>query len=408
MSIFTKPLTQLQATDLEELLTDQAVENVRLEFKSNLPDKDETLKKLSSFANTFGGYLVVGAKANSSDGRIEALPGVDVQAGYKQKIVDWCFGGSTPPLTVEVSDPISVPSGNNKVCYVIHVGESDVAPHFLNGRRGVWIRTDEFSSRFEARFADESELRLLFDRRKLIRERRDGLLERARKRFDTYTARTHTDASGKRTRLGSCLELCVVPRFPARPLCGQDEFKGRVQESRMSWRQVTFPDPGSPILSQHESAIVLGASRGVSIFEINIWGMLFYATQLERDHHHEAGIHVFEFVGYLLLFIKHAGVMISSLGYAGPIYIEITLNSLLEAQWLNPHGGGFSRQRGSELDDSVSFSLATTSDLLRDASDSVVADLVRYVFFAVNWSELVDSQEKVERLLGSGRKFNYW
>lgn len=116
MSIFTKPFTQLQATDLQELLTDLAVENVRLEFKSNVPDKDETLKKLSSFANTFGGYLVVGAKANSSDGRIEALPGVDVQAGYKQKIVDWCFGGSTPPLTAEVSDPVSVPSGSGKVC----------------------------------------------------------------------------------------------------------------------------------------------------------------------------------------------------------------------------------------------------------------------------------------------------
>jgi len=41
---------------------------VRLEFKSEVPTKDEVLKKLSSFANTFGGYLVIGAKANGADG----------------------------------------------------------------------------------------------------------------------------------------------------------------------------------------------------------------------------------------------------------------------------------------------------------------------------------------------------
>lgn len=129
-----------------------------------------------------------------------------------------------------------------------------------------------------------------------------------------------------------------------------------------------FPDPGSPILSQHESAIVLAASRGISIFESNIWGMLFYAAQVERDQYNgTVGIHLFEFVGYLLLFVRHAATMVQSLGYSGPIHIETALNSLLGAQWLNPQGNWFSAQRGSELGDSVTFSLATTSNVLRDA-----------------------------------------
>ena len=95
MSIFTKPISQLATDDLQELLREKAVENARLEFKSEVPNKDETLKKLSSFANAFGGFMVVGAKASSADGRIEDLPGVDEQSGYKQKIVDWCFAGAT-------------------------------------------------------------------------------------------------------------------------------------------------------------------------------------------------------------------------------------------------------------------------------------------------------------------------
>lgn len=200
MSIFAKAVSQIVPADLRELLEDRAVENARLEFKLQVPDKDETLKKLSSFANTFGGYMVIGAKASSRDGRIEGLLGVARVDGYRQKVVDWCFGGASPPLIVTVSDPIETPAVNGNVCYVIYVAESEVAPHFLNGRKGVWVRSDEFSARFEARLADEKELRHLFDRRKVVRERRANLLERARKRFDTYSAKLHTDLSGNRTK----------------------------------------------------------------------------------------------------------------------------------------------------------------------------------------------------------------
>src|ERR1700722_963534 len=149
MSFYTTPLSQLTAANLKELLDNGAVENVRLEFKSEIPTKEKTLKNLSSFANTFGGFLIVGAKANSVDSRLEGLPGVEIESGYKQRLVQWCFDGASPPLVVEVSDPISTPDGSGKVCYVVHVPESETAPHFLNGRNGIWVRTDEFSNRFE-------------------------------------------------------------------------------------------------------------------------------------------------------------------------------------------------------------------------------------------------------------------
>src|SRR5580704_12521778 len=100
MPIYTTPLSQLKPDDLQELLDGKAVENIRLEFKLLPPKKDEILKKLSAFANTFGGFVVIGAKANSDDGRIEELPGVDEQPSYKQRIVQWCFDGASPPLTV--------------------------------------------------------------------------------------------------------------------------------------------------------------------------------------------------------------------------------------------------------------------------------------------------------------------
>ena len=132
-------MDDLTSEDLKELLDEQAVENVRLEFKLERPDKDETLKKLSSFANTFGGYLIIGAKANSADGVLTGLPGIQEPRGFKQQIIQWCYDAAFPPIEVFVSPPIPAPSDTTKVCYVFYVPESEEAPHFLNSRKGVYI-----------------------------------------------------------------------------------------------------------------------------------------------------------------------------------------------------------------------------------------------------------------------------
>jgi hypothetical protein len=413
MSIFTRPLSQISTADLQELLQDRAVENARLEFKLHVPNKDDTLKKLSSFANTFGGYMVVGAKANSTDGRVEDLPGVDEESGYKQKVVDWCFKGASPPLIAEVSDPIPAPTASGKVCYVLHTAESDVAPHFLNGRKGVWVRTDEFSARFEAELANENELRHLLERRKLIRERRVSLLERARKRFDTYAARGHTDRSGNRTPFGPCLEVCVVPRFPSWPLCEQGRLKPLLMEKRFQWRQVGFPVPSHSIVSQHESAIVLGAAGQDSAFEANVWGMIFYCTKVAGADNlaQKFGIHLYGFVGTLLLFMRHAGTVVKALGYSGPIHIEMRLSAIRGVPWLHTFALGAAEmyeESGSELDDEFEFSIPTVSDVLFDKSDNLVMEMLRYIFFSVNWPDLIDTQAKIETLIRAGYQYNFW
>jgi schlafen family protein len=400
MSIFTTSLSQVCTADLQELLNDSAVENVRLEFKLEAPNKDETLKKLSSFANTFGGFMVVGARANSADGRIESLPGVDEQAGYKQKVVQWCFDGSSPPLTIEVSDPISTPAANGKVCYVVFVAESDVAPHFLNGRKGVWVRTDEFSSRFEAHLADEGELRHLLDRRRPILDRRINLLERARKRLDAYAAQA-VESSGPR------IELCFAPRFPARPLCEQAKLKPLIEKKQFYWRQVMFPILNRGVISQHESAIILQPTGVFSIFEANVWGMLFYSTKIHGNHGGTLGIHPFEVAGYVVLFIRHAAEMLHELGYSGQIVVEAILTSIQKAEWLDPTSGlGFHIRTGSELDDQATFSTEVTSESLCETPDSITSDLLRFIFFSVNWPNMVNTPEKLEKLIGWGYKFN--
>jgi predicted HTH transcriptional regulator len=119
MPFYTIPVSKLREADLQKLLTGGAVENVRLEFKSEIPKEEQTLKKLSSFANTYGGLVLVGAE--EKDGKISNLCGVDEEPGYKQRIANWSFIKFNPPLVAEVSEPIQLTNG--KVCYVIRAGK---------------------------------------------------------------------------------------------------------------------------------------------------------------------------------------------------------------------------------------------------------------------------------------------
>jgi len=419
MSLFSKPLSQIGAADLQELVQEQAVENLRLEFKLKIPDKDEMLKKLSAFANTFGGLMVIGAEASSKDGRLTELPGVDKTSGFKQKVVDWCFKGVSPPLEVDVSDPIPTPSGNGKVIYLVKVAESDVAPHFLNGRNGVWIRINEFSGRFEQKLADENELRHLFDRRRLILERREALLRRARRRYEALADKTNTDRAGYQTRLGSRLELAIVPRFPAHPLCKQEELKSLVLENTLTWRQVTFPNLKDGVISQHESALVLHAAHeNYSICEANIWGLIFYGTRIDcnrerlltglSDATDTTAIHLRQFVGYILVFMANAAKMFQALDYSGPINIEILLKSIRGICWLTFVDRVASEGAGSELDDEVAFTIPTTSEELNSRPDGIAMDIVRYALFSVNSSDLVDTPQAIEQVIRDGYSFNFW
>ena len=416
MSIFNAALSQVTTADLQDLLQTGAVENVRLEFKSAVPDKDETLKKLSSFANTFGGYVVVGAKANSANGRIEDLPGVDEQLGYKQKVVQWCFDGTSPPVIVEVSDPIPTPSANGKFCYVIYTAESETAPHFVNGRKGVWVRTDEFSQRYEPKLATENEIRHLLDRRRLITERRDHLIGRSVRRF--HTLLTQYPAPKKLP----FLQVSIGASFPAHPVCEHGKLVSTLQGTRVNWRQASFPYTSAKCVSQHESALFVtprDANNQVGLIEANVWGVMFYGIELEIEIDSTktlgmikepiSGIHLYRLVGYLLVFAEHAKQMIAKCGYEGSVTVQVALNGIRGVHWLYTQtGADASRGPRSELDDEFLFSLPSDTESLKHRRDAIVRDVLQLILFGMNWPDYAASTNSLEQLLRDGYRYNFW
>jgi hypothetical protein len=291
---------------------------------------------------------------------------------------------------------------------VIYTRESDLAPHFLNDRKGVYVRTNEFSRRFEARLANETELRHLLDRRKIIRDRRINLLNRARQRFHTFVERRYRELSDGKENIGCRFDFSIIPRFPAEPLCDHSRLMSLIQSKKLNWRGVGFPRASIGCISQHESAIVLRPGSNFSILEANIWGLLFYATEIERHEETYSGIHLNQYLGQILVFIEHARMVILELGYAGPLLLQMRMEAMCGVPWIYFEGRTPMTGPASELDDEVSFAIYTSSDELDQRPDNLAIDILRYVFFAMNWPDIGNDEQRIEGLIKSGYNYNMW
>jgi hypothetical protein len=408
MSIYDKSVDALTPEDLAHLLEDGAVENVRLEFKRDKPGRDETLKKLSSFANTFGGYLVVGADAPSTDGKLVGLPGIEPQPNYKQKIVQWCHDGAAPPLQVFVSDGIPTPSNLDRACYVIYVPESQEAPHFLNFRKGVFIRTDEFSQRFEPQLATYSEIVHLANRRQAARDRRERLLNRSLDRFATFAQLDLPGYAKGRQNLGSTMEVSMCPLFPSTPLSDESQLRQIIRDTSLKWRQVGFPRSHDDI-AQHESILIPRAAGGFSLFELTVWGHLFYAYEIERESNDYSGIHLSALVGHLLVFLEHGRKVYHVLGYDGLLEIRVSLKRIRGQHWVYFDAFGFGELGpASKLDDEVTIRLELPTNRLTADRDDVAADLLKSILFALNWPDAAHEEASITAILARGYKYNLW
>lgn len=413
MSIFDKSITAIATADLQELLTEQAVENIRLEFKSGPPLKDEMLKKLSSFANTYGGYVVVGATEDGK-GRLQSLPGVAVISGYRQQIVQWCYDGVWPPLDVFVSDPIPSPQDATKVCYIIEVPLSVETPHFLNGRKGAYVRTDEFSQRFEPQLATWEELPHLGNRRATLTQRREALARRSVERFNTYVQNDYAGKANTKGDIGATIFVSVSPQFPHRQLMEHGTLLTRFETHRIPWRQTGFPAPNRPKTSAHESLLIPGGAFRFSLLEITVWGHLFYAVELEDVHHDEKGveqvrgIHSNALAGYLLVFLEHASSVLKELGYDGPLILNVQMVRIrgvpfLSFQYSEPNEVGT-----APFDDTLSFEVGTSSTALAADRDRVVGEIAKTIFLALNWSAPALGPNSVKQIIAKGKEYNFW
>lgn len=114
------------------------IETDRHDFKFGLPDADTLTKLCCAFANSRGGFFVLGVKQLKGHFLPKGLdPDPDIANKFGSKLK------ATPTISFSVPYPIPVISAP-KLIYVIEIPRSPDRPHFASDRdkRVFWKRTN--------------------------------------------------------------------------------------------------------------------------------------------------------------------------------------------------------------------------------------------------------------------------
>ena len=146
MSVFDKPLEQLDECDLYDLMTEGVEEGILLDYKADWIENKKLAKAVASFANTHGGHLVIGIAADKDRNSPKSIPGVEMVDGIKEKVGAVCRSRISPAPVFRMK-LIELSHQAGQCVLVIEVPESRQSPHYVNGV--IFVRNGESSRPLE-------------------------------------------------------------------------------------------------------------------------------------------------------------------------------------------------------------------------------------------------------------------
>jgi hypothetical protein len=148
--IFSKPIEQLQAVDLEALITSRARENIALEFKGEMygpkdADIREMLRDITSIANAEGGVLILGIEEDDEGGAIKLRPIRDAEV-QANRLLGSCASNIAERIPGLRAVPVPIQAGH---AIVVRIPRSYRRPHMITfgGAIDFWIRHDRQKAR---------------------------------------------------------------------------------------------------------------------------------------------------------------------------------------------------------------------------------------------------------------------
>lgn len=263
--LFSKPITDLTFEDVEAFCK-RFSENIRVEYKSTFDNsvRNKLAKALASFANSYGGVLIIGIKTKSGV-PVEPFDGIAfVDPEPRLTVENICRSSIFPePIIYQQLVPSRLPGS---AFLVIQVNESPKAPHAIENSTQVYVRTGDSAN--PTTLADMAMIeRLLLRRREVLG------------RWDEFYGESANLAKAVGLALDAPrLELRIGPLYPTDIIITRErvfEFlNDYARRRRVGFLQEeTFRHPAGAFLSRHDDS-----QRYLNIGEI---GTVHYLEPLE-------------------------------------------------------------------------------------------------------------------------------
>jgi len=125
--------------DIIQKFCDQKIpEGQRIEYKASFPEGIKLERSICALGNTLGGIIFIGVKADKKTNIPESIPGVTLEEGLEEKIINKCMSWINPPLVPEVK--VCAFDSDNKAVIIIRVPKSIQVPHEIMRNNEILVR----------------------------------------------------------------------------------------------------------------------------------------------------------------------------------------------------------------------------------------------------------------------------
>jgi hypothetical protein len=224
--LFSRSISELKTADVEEFCS-RFREGLRVEYKSTFDAnvKNKIPRVISSFANSYGGILVIGVNAQNGTPQ-EPFDGIQFEDREPRLTVEnICRTNIFPEVLIYQNLVPSRVTGRSFL--VIQVNESPKAPHAIENSTQVYVRSGDSAN--PTKIADMQMLE------RLIRRRRDVL-----QRWDAFFTESLAlaDAISVFSTV-ALLEMRIGPLYPTDVLISREKVFSFLADSNV-WSPLRF------------------------------------------------------------------------------------------------------------------------------------------------------------------------
>lgn len=395
--LFSKAIADLTHEDVEEFCK-RFREGLRVEYKSTF---DASVKKklsrvVSSFANSYGGILVVGINASNGIPQ-EPFDGIEFEDREPRLTVENICRADIFPETVVYQS--LVPSRiQGKAFLVVQVNESPKAPHAIENSTLVYIRTGDSAN--PTTLANVAIIERFLLRRQELLARWEEFYEES-KDFARKLLEQKSDP---------VLDVRIGPVYPTDVVIAREkvfDFLSDYQLQRSSGFQADS-------VSRHPNgAMLLRKERAARYLNIGEFGTVHYvesleSTRLEARHFSDGSeleLVVYPFwwlVSPVLKVLGVAAALIESHAVTCNLRIEATLANVFGHDFYLPFGEYYGLQ--SEAGSSVAAKIPASTHCSSDLLSSRKVDLATELLYQLRWplgSDQPHTREAIKSIVES-------
>jgi hypothetical protein len=165
-SLFALEKSKISYKEVKSFCDQQIPEGLRIDYKEDFPKNEGLARTICAFANTAGGILLIGVKADKVRNVPVDVQGVQMTEGLEEKVVNICLSHILPRIVPDIKlCPFKSDDGSERAILFVRVESSYTAPHYLWQTKEVLVRVNNKDDRADLQTIEE-----LVERRKRIRD----------------------------------------------------------------------------------------------------------------------------------------------------------------------------------------------------------------------------------------------